>query len=223
MNASRRTCVIKNALNGLDIITFERSLPYAVDLDDFEPRLGLDSATVVEVQCSATCCLKDFIFTPQHHVIDVVKMRPCPRDIAHGGKSWAEDAQQRRGWRRTYKEFSHFAESAYPENSVLLGDVTVQYFVRLILQAFVQDRRVEAARITKVYPDGCGGVELGEQTPWRGREWHGVYHVLCMRGQVSVPKATEMVSEWLTSEEASPILAHVERAVEYDPCGTYFA
>ena len=149
----------------------------------------------------------DFLVTMQTTTVSVVFSAAVPRNI------WAREARSgwlmraTRGWRRSYKEFQYFSESAYDSDQMTAPTVTSQRFSRLVLQAHADEVRERAV--------------AGGQLPNQGRRWQGVYHAVCLRSSLKLPSVVELVEQW--KEENSELLRTITAEIVAEPFHTYFA
>ena len=204
----RRRDLTVLALSGKVLCSFRRLLPYHVDVNMFHPKLGLHFAQVVDHTSSMTTPFSDFVFTTETTAVSVVFSAAVPRNI------WAKGARNgwlmrgTRGWRRSYKEFQYFSESAYDTDQMTVPTVTSQTFSRLVLQAHADEVRENS-------------VEEGGKLPSKGRSWRGVYHAICLRSSLKLPSVIELVEQW--KGENSELLRTITAEIEAKPFHTYFA
>ena len=203
----RRRDLTVLALSGKVLCSFRTLLPYHVDISMFHPTLGLHFAQVVDHTSSVTTPFSEFVFTTETTAVSVVFSAAVPRNIwAKGARSgWLMHAT--RGWRRSYKEFQYFSESAYDNDQMTAPTVTSQTFSRLVLQAHADEVRERTVVEGKL--------------PNQGRSWKGVYHAVCLRSSLKLPSVVELVEQW--KEENSELLRTITAEIEAKPFHTYFA
>lgn len=204
---ARRLCMIYNQLSGELITSVVRSLPYVVSLDDFNPALRLDQASVVFDAGLAPVDFAEYTFTEDCTEARVVLMPCFPRNIWARGLSW-QNINSRRGWRKAYKEFAHYVEAAFPGDDFIWANVSQRRFVQLILQAYVGELR-----------ELC--VLEGGTLPNHGRAFAGVFHALSRKAGITAGEAEAAVDAWLGTKPV--VLEWLRDAVREKPFHTYFA
>ena len=206
-------CVVRSALDGGELLAFQKVLPYSFQAEDFEESWQLWGWKVVSSQEP----LQSFRFTEDVCEVTVVKHtmpERIPRNVWVASWKW-EGPGADAGWRKWYKEFRLFA-SSFPVTP-LLGVTSQRDVVPFLLQAFAHQKRKEAimARGDEEQPRTISGHER-----WSGRLWPGALHAAVKRTGEPLKQVRIFFEDWKANYFG--VLLYVEAQIQKDPYKKYF-
>ena len=201
-------CVVRNALDGSELLTFQRALPYAFNAEDFDESWRMRGWKTVASQTP----LQGFVFTGNASDVAVIQ-HPMPADIPRN--AWAPRFETTSGWRKWYKEFRRFSRS-FPETP-LLGTTSQRDVIPFILQAFAQERRRAAieARGDEEWPKTISGCRRRSR-----RLWPGAMHGAVKRTGQPFKHIVAFFEHWKATYFG--VLIYIDEKIEDKPYTSYF-
>ena len=211
--ATLSLCTVRSALDGSELLLFQKVLPYSFQQEDFDESWHTWGWKEVNSQKP----LRSFLFSEDLREVSVVK-HPMPESIPRNVwvVSWKWGGQGPvAGWRKWYKEFRLFAQS-FPE-APFLGDFSQRDVAPFILQAFAHEKRRDAIIARG---DEERRLVVSGHERWSRRLWPGALHAAVKRTGQPLKCVIFFFEEWKAAYIG--VLLYIEASIQDDPYRNYF-
>ena len=211
--ATLSLCTARSALDGSELLLFQKVLPYSFQQEDFDESWHTWGWKEVNSQKP----LRSFLFSEDLREVSVVK-HPMPESIPRNVWVSSRPCIQGpvAGWRKWYKEFRLFAQS-FPE-APFLGDFSQRDVAPFILQAFAHEKRRDAIIARG---DEERRLVVSGHERWSRRLWPGALHAAVKR----TGQPLKCVIFFFEESKAAYIgvLLYIEASIQDDPYRNYFS